>query len=164
MHTCRYRMLLLLALIAVLPAISFGQAEPKGDYVTVNGKRLWYRIEGQGAPLLLIPGGPGASHTYFWPAFSVLSRDARIIYFDPFGRGKSDRAADPAEYTFERDVEEIEALRRALRLDNINIYGQSYGAMVAQAYALKYPDFVSHLILASPFHSAEMWQRGNNDT
>jgi proline iminopeptidase len=76
----------------------------------------------------------------------------------------SDRAADPTEYTFARDVDEIEGLRRALRLDKINIYGQSYGAMVAQAYALKYPDSVSHLILASPFHSAEMWQRGNNDT
>jgi len=164
MQSCSYRMLLLVALIAILPAISFSQAEPKGDYVTVNGKRLWYRIEGRGAPLVLIPGGPGASHTYFWPSISILSLDFSIIYFDPFGRGKSDRAANTAEYTFARDVDEIEGLRRALRLDRINLYGQSYGAMVAQAYALKYPDSVSHLILASPFHSAEMWQRGNNDT
>src|ERR1043166_4479653 len=112
MHTCGCRMLLLMALIAI-PVMSSGQAEPKGDYVTVNGKRLWYRSEGRGAPLLLIPGGPGASHTYFWPGFSVLSGDFRIIYFDPFGRGKSDRAANTAEYTFERDVDEIEGLRRA---------------------------------------------------
>ena len=164
MRICGYRMLLLLVWwIAVLSVMSFGQAEPKGDYINVNGKRLWYRIEGRGAPLLVIPGGPGASHTYLWPSFSIVSRDFRVIYFDPYGRGQSDRAADPAEYTFVRDVDEIEGLRRALRLDKINIYGQSYGAMVAQAYALKYPDSVSHLILASPFHSAEMWQRGNND-
>jgi len=157
-------MLLLLWMIAISSTMSFGQVEPKGDFINVNGKRLWYRIEGRGAPLLVIPGGPGASHTYLWPKFSIISRDFRVIYFDPYGRGQSDRAADPAEYTFARDVDEVEGLRRALRLDKINLYGQSYGAMVAQAYALKYPDSVSHLILASPFHSAEAWQRGNNDT
>jgi proline iminopeptidase len=164
MPTFRYRVLLVLLSIAIFSATLFGQTEPKGDYITVNGKRLWYRIEGRGAPLLLIPGGPGASHTYLWPGFSILSRDFRIIYYDPYGRGQSDRAANLAEYTFERDVDEIEGLRLALRLDKISVYGQSYGAMVAQAYALKYPDSLSHLILASPFHSAEMWQRGNNDT
>jgi proline iminopeptidase len=87
-----------------------------------------------------------------------------VIYYDPYGRGRSDTAGNPAEYTFMRDVEEIEALRRALQLPRINIWGHSYGAMVAQAYTLKYPDSVSHLIMVSPFHSAEAWQKGNNDT
>src|SRR5262245_2519950 len=142
MRTLGFRVLFLFWLVTIFPIRSFAQTEPKGQFVNVNGKRLWYRIEGRGAPLLLIPGGPGASHTYFWPSFSILSRDFRIIYFDPFGRGQSDRAADPAEYTFAHDVDEIEGLRRALRLDRINIYGQSYGAMVAEAYALKYTDSV----------------------
>ena len=93
MSTFIHRTLFLLLLIAILSVASFGQSEPKGDFVTVNGKRLWYRIDGRGAPLLLIPGGPGASHTYLWPGFSILSRDFRIIYFDPYGRGQSDRAA-----------------------------------------------------------------------
>jgi proline iminopeptidase len=138
--------------------------EPNGAFVRVDGKRIWYRMEGQGEPLLLIPGGPGASHTYLWPHLSSLSKEFRVIYYDPYGRGQSDVADHPAEYTFMHDVDEIEGLRRALRLPKINIYGHSYGAMVAQAYALKYPDSVSHLIMISPFHSGEAWQKGNNDT
>src|SRR5882672_1418799 len=105
--------------------------EPGGAFTTVNGKRIWYRTEGQGSPLLLVPGGPGASHTYLWPHFSSLSKEFKVIYYDPYGRGKSDAADDPAEYTFMRDVDEIEGLRRALQLPKINIYGHSYGAMVA---------------------------------
>jgi proline iminopeptidase len=138
-------------------------AEPEGQYVVVGGKRLWYRTEGQGRPLLLIPGGPGFSHTYFWPHFSGLAKDFTVIYFDAYGRGKSERAKAQSEYTFARDVDEIEGLRQALRLSTISVYGQSYGGMVAQAYATKYPQSLDHLILADTFHSAEMWQKGNDD-
>src|SRR4051812_22631312 len=108
---------LLLFVMLLFSANSYAQVEAKGDYATVNGKRLWYRIEGRGEPLLLIPGGPGASHTYLWPGFTIFNKEFRIIYFDPFGRGQSERAADPAEYTFDRDIEDIEGLRRALKLD-----------------------------------------------
>ena len=44
------------------------------------------------------------------------------------------------------------------------MYGHSYGGIVAQGYALKYPRSISHLIFANTIHSAEMWQKGNNDT
>lgn len=141
-----------------------GLAEPEGNFVTVNGKRLWYRVEGQGPPLILIPGGPGVSHKYLWPYFSVLSNEYRVIYFDAFGRGRSERASIPSEYTFGRDVQDIEALRLALGLGKIAVYGQSYGGLVAQAYALEYPSSLTHLVLGNSFHGAEMWQKGLNDT
>jgi pimeloyl-ACP methyl ester carboxylesterase len=66
-------------------------AEPAGKFVVVNGSRLWYRIAGQGTPLLLIPGGPGSSHTYFYPGLERLSDSFQVIFFDAFGRGRSDR-------------------------------------------------------------------------
>lgn len=135
---------------------------PAGQYVVVNGHRIWVHIFGKGEPLLFIPGGPGAAH-HFWPDMNVFSDRYRVIYYDPYGRGKSDRAKDPSEYTFVRDVEEVEGLRLALGLGKWNVYGKSYGTMVAQAYVLKYPNSVSHLILGAPFHSGEMWQKGNND-
>lgn len=164
----RKKWLLVYAVMSLIGILSFGQEakqtrEPEGQYVRVNGKRLWYRIEGQGPPLLLIPGGPGMSHTYLWPHFSVFAKDFKVIYFDAYGRGKSEGASNPSEYTFSRDVDEIEAFRQALGLGKINLYGHSYGGMVAQAYALKYGQFLDHLILADTFHSAEMWQKGNND-
>src|SRR5579863_7778055 len=141
-----------------VPAIK----HPPGAYAHVNGANLWYESEGHGEPLLLIAGGPGAAH-YFHPFFSVLADSYRVICFDSFGRGKSDRATSPNEYSFDRDVEDVEGLRKALGLDKINLLGHSYGGMVAQAYALKYPHAVSKLILADTFYDAEMWQVANND-
>lgn len=135
---------------------------PKGDYAVVNGAKIWYEIEGNGKPLLLIPGGPGAAH-YFHPWFSVLSDSVKVIYFDAFGRGKSDRAKSPTEYTFDRDVEEIEGLRKALGIDKISVLGHSYGGMVAQAYALKYPNSVDKLVLLCTLFSAEMLQANNDN-
>lgn len=133
-----------------------------GDYALVNGSKLWYGSEGKGLPLVLIAGGPGASHVYLYPYFSPLADTQRVIYSDAFGRGKSDRAKSPKEYTFERDVEDVEGLRKALGLGKINLLGHSYGTLVAQAYALKYPGSVNKLILANSYISAEAWQAGQD--
>jgi proline iminopeptidase len=156
--------LLLLAFILFV-SLSYAQKtsiHPDGKYVTVNGSKLWVEVEGKGEPLIIIPGGPGDSH-YFHPSFSQLADSVMVICFDAFGRGKSDRAKDIKEYTFNRDVEEIEGLRKALGFETINLMGHSYGGMVAQAYALKYPQNLKRLILANTLFSAEMWQANNDN-
>lgn len=135
---------------------------PPGDYVTVNGTRLWYLSEGKGEPLILISGGPGAAH-YLYPYFSALADSYRVIYLDSFGCGKSDRAKSPQEYTFARHVEEIEGFRLALGLGKINVLGHSYGSMVAQAYALRFPDSVQRLVLSNAYLCGEEWQAGNDN-
>jgi proline iminopeptidase len=137
--------------------------EPEGRFVLVNGHRLWVRIAGKGSPLLLIPGGPGSSHRYFYPSMERLARSFQVIYFDAFGRGRSDRAQHPRDYGLDQDIEDVEGLRKALGLGQIALYGHSYGGIVAQGYALKYPRSLSKLILAATCHSAEMWQQGANE-
>lgn len=159
-----------LAVLGILLCILVGTAaaqqntvtHPTGAYVQVNGAKLWYESEGRGEPLVLVAGGPGAAH-YFHPFFSVLADTYRVICFDSFGRGKSDRAKSVTEYSFDRDVEDLEGLRRSLGLGKIVLLGHSYGGMVAQAYALKYPNAIAKLILADTFYDGEMWQVGNND-
>jgi len=140
---------------------------PEGDYVNVNGARLWYESEGSGEPLILVSGGPGISHDYFHPYFSSLRDSYRIIYFDALGRGKSDRAKDRGGYSLARDVEDVEGLRKALGLGKINLLGHSYGGVVAQSYALRFPESLHRLILIDTLFSAEMWQanddNGNNE-
>lgn len=139
------------------------EAEPQGRFVVVNGHRLWYRIAGQGSPLLLIPGGPGSSHRYFYPSMERLAQSFQVIYFDAFGRGQSDRAQQSGDYSLHQDIEDVEGLRKALGLGRIAVYGHSYGGLVAQGYALRYPQSLSKLILAATCHSAEMWQQGANE-
>jgi len=56
-------------------------------------------------------------------------------------------------YSLERDIEDLEGLRKAMGYSSISILGHSYGGWVAQGYASKYPDNVEHLILANTFHS-----------
>ncbi len=115
--------LFLLASVASAQTRSSTPAHPPGGYVTVHGAKLWYESEGQGPALVLIAGGPGSSHEYFHPYFSPLSVRYRIIYVDAFGRGKSDKAAKPSDYTFTRDVDDIEGLRVALNLGKITVFG-----------------------------------------
>jgi proline iminopeptidase len=152
-------------ILALFP-FAYGQtpvAHPAGGYAQVNGAALWYETEGQGEPLILVAGGPGDSHSEFHPFFSSLADRFQVIYFDAFGVGKSARAISNKEYTFAREVEDVEGLRIALGLSQINLLGHSFGGMVAQAYAAKYPQRVKRLILADTFHSGKMWQ-ANNDS
>jgi proline iminopeptidase len=69
-----------------------------------------------------------------------------------------------SEYTIARDIEDIEGLRMALKLDKINLLGHSYGGVVAQGYAIKYPQHVKHLVLANTFHSFLMWQENDDNS
>ena len=134
-----------------------------GRLIEVNNRKLWVEEEGDGEPLLLLNGGPAASLLIFQPYFSGLAAHYRIIYYDYYGRGKSGRPSSYKEITFASDIEDLEALRKALGLKKINIYGFSYGGMVAQGYALKYGDQVNRLILANTLHSPEMWQKNHEN-
>jgi proline iminopeptidase len=132
-----------------------------GAFLNLLGKKIWYESAGQGEPLLLIPGA-GGSHDYFHPFFAPLEGSFRVIYFDGFGRGNSEHAKSPSEYTFDHDLDEIEALRQALHLGKIMVYGHSYGGFVAQGYALKYPSSVSKLIVSNIFASGEEFQASDD--
>jgi proline iminopeptidase len=144
----------------------FAQAafqHPDGKYVKVNGAKLWIEIEGAGDALFLISGGPGNAHVGMH-SFAPLKDSGTLVYIDNFGRGKSDTAKTSNEYSISRDVEDIEGLRSALHYDKINVLGHSYGSIVTQAYAIKYPQHVKHLIIANGFFSGEMWQKNDDNS
>jgi proline iminopeptidase len=140
----------------------YPDSEKDGNFVLVNGAKLWVVTVGKGDPLVLIAGGPGGAHRGLRD-FDSLASGYMLIYFDAFGRGKSDTAKDVKEYTLERDIDDVEGLRKALHLDKINVLGHSYGGVVAQGYAVKYPQNVKHLVLANTFHSYLMWQENDDN-
>ena len=145
-------------------AQSFPNSLTDGQYYEVNGANLWVVTVGEGEPLILIAGGPGGSHVGL-RSFDSLSvkGNLQLIYFDAFGRGKSDTAQNVEEYTLERDIEDLEGLRKAMNLDKVSLLGHSYGSVVAQGYALRYGENVSHLVLANGFHSFIMWQANDDN-
>jgi proline iminopeptidase len=150
-------------LVLRAPAQPFPDSQKDGKYVLVNGARLWVVTVGKGDPLFIIPGGPGGNH-FSYRRFDSLAGNNMIIYFDAFGRGKSDTASDVKEYSLERDIEDLEGLRKGLGFDQVNVLGHSYGGLVAQGYALKYPQHVKHLVLANTFHSFIMWQENDDNS
>ncbi|MEP6534604.1 MAG: proline iminopeptidase-family hydrolase [Bryobacteraceae bacterium] len=122
-------------------------------YVDANGVLLYYKAFGQGPPLVILHGGPGASHDYFLPHLIPMARKNRLIFIDERGSGKSEKLENPAGYTVEAMVEDLEAVRTGLGLGRIALLGHSYGGVLAQAYALKYQQHLTHLVLCSTFHS-----------
>jgi proline iminopeptidase len=124
-------------------------------FVNAAGILIYYKALGAGEPLVVVHGGPGASHDYFLPYLLPLAKTNRLIFIDERGSGRSEKLEDPARYTVESMVEDVEAVRVALGLGKINLLGHSYGGVLAQAYAFKYQDNLSHLILCSTFHSTK---------
>jgi proline iminopeptidase len=127
----------------------------QNGFVDANGALIYYEEFGKGKPLVIVHGGPGASHDYFLPYLVPLARHNRLIFIDERGSGKSEKLEDVSKYTVENMVEDVEAVRKALGLGKISLLGHSYGGVLAQAYALKYQKNLTHLILCSTFPSTK---------
>ena len=117
----------------------------------VNGTRLWYKIAGQAhageAPLLYLAGGPGYnSYSFEKTIGSQLERHTQMIYFDERGTGRSERPKN-GDYAMTTLVEDIEALRLQLGLQQLSLMGQSFGGTIALEYARRYPERVQRLVL-----------------
>jgi proline iminopeptidase len=135
------------------PAPSTSVFKSEDGFVDANGVLIYYRAFGNGKPLLILHGGPGASHEYFLPYLVPLAKTNRLIFIDERGSGKSQKLDDPAGYTIENMVEDVEGVRQQLGLNDVSLLGHSFGGALAQAYALKYQSHLTHLILASTFSS-----------
>lgn len=127
----------------------------KGDgYVEACGAIVYYESIGQGRPLMVLHGGPGASHGYFLPYLLPLAKHHRLVFMDERGSGRSERLANFKGYTLDSMVCDTDAVRRALGLKTVDVMGHSFGGILAQAYAIKYPSNVRRLILADTGSSA----------
>jgi proline iminopeptidase len=119
--------------------------------IPAPGGNVWYRTVGEGGvPLLCLHGGPGMSHDYIATLGDLADR-RKVVFYDQLGCGKSDRPDDPALWTIERSVAEVEAVREALGLTRFHLFGNSWGGWLAAQYVLdRQPDLVSLTISSSP--------------
>jgi proline iminopeptidase len=128
--------------------------------VEVEGGAIRYRILGKGErALVLLHGGPGGGSLYLKPLESLAGPDRRLVFYDQLGCGASDRPVDSSLWRADRFVDELEALRAHLGLERFDLYGHSWGGMLATDYALAHQEHLRSLVLASTIADAALLQR-----
>lgn len=121
--------------------------------------KVWTKKIGNNPKIkvLLLTGGPGASHEYLECFESFFPKEGiEFIYYDQLGTGNSEVPKDTAMYNLNRSVEEVEQVRKVLNLnaDNFFLYGHSWGGIVALEYALKYQQNLKALVISDMVSSA----------
>ncbi len=116
------------------------------QYIDIGNCKLYCEIEGNGAPIVLINGGPGGTHHCFHPWFTKAAEFCKVIYYDQRGTGQSDFNQGDG-YSFRQAVDDLDKLRQKLGIEKWIVCGYSYGGGVAQYYSATYPENVLGLIL-----------------
>jgi len=120
-------------------AISYGNNKNAGNYIGVNGIKLYYEIYGEGAPLILIHGN-GGNIAYMKPQIEYFSKSYKVIVMDCRGRGKSELGKDSLTYI--QMTKDIISLLNFLHLDSTYVIGRSDGGIIGLLMAIYYPDKV----------------------
>ena len=135
---------------------------PKGKF------NVWTKKIGNNPKIkiLLLNGGPGATHEYFECFENFLPKEGvEFIYYDQLGCGNSDNPKDTTMWDLPRYVEEVEQVRIGLGLNKDNFYllGHSWGGILAMDYAVKYQDNLKGLIISNMMSSIPLYGKYADD-
>ncbi len=129
-----------------------------------RGHETWYRVTGTlgggRPPLVCLHGGPGCTHDYI-DSLTDLADDARaVIHYDQIGNGRSThlRDADPGFWTVGLFLDELDNLLAHLGIaDRYDLFGQSWGGMLAAEHAVRRPAGLRRLVIANSPASLDTW-------
>ncbi|PYP10387.1 MAG: hypothetical protein DMD59_05880 [Gemmatimonadetes bacterium] len=111
--------------------------------------QLFTRRVGSGPLVVVLHGGPGASHDYLLPQYDLLATRRSLLYYDQRGGGQSPVPRD-TPVGWREHVADLDALREQLELDRLTLCGYSWGGLLAVLYFLEHPERVARLALVSP--------------
>lgn len=130
-------------------------AQVDSGYVDTKDGQIFYRIWGDGAPLVFLNGGPGFSSQGYEPYAEQLSKYRKVILFDQRGTGKS-KLKNKNKITINKMVADLEQVRIHLKIEKWDILGHSFGGQYALYYIAKYGENINKLILsASPAYNVD---------
>jgi 3-oxoadipate enol-lactonase len=120
-------------------------AVPAEDFVEVRGAKLWYRVTGEGEPVVQIHGA-GFGHYNLDPVTPLIAEAGfRVVDYDMRGYGASDRPLQ--HYDMEVWADDLAGLMAALGIDRAHVHGTSMGGMIALVFAGKYPERTTYVVI-----------------
>jgi pimeloyl-ACP methyl ester carboxylesterase len=118
------------------------------ETIDANGTTIAYKRSGKGPPLLLLHGAE-ADHSMFDAFAPLLADDFTVIAYDQRDSGGTRNPASP--YGFEELADDAAALITALGYARANVFGTSFGGVIAQVLASNHPERIDRLVLSSTF-------------
>jgi proline iminopeptidase len=117
-----------------------------------------YGTPGPATPVIVANGGPGLSHVYMLQndVWTRLSHNRQIVFYDQRGTGKSKNVKPDAAWGMDAQVADMEAVRAKFGFQKFNLIGDSYGGLLAMAYAAAHPEHIAKLILSDS--AAPAWK------
>ncbi|MBS1744487.1 MAG: alpha/beta hydrolase [Bacteroidetes bacterium] len=139
----------IIVLLAILTFYISASAQ-KEDTIANGNAKIYYRVFGEGKPVLIINGGPGMNSNGFAEVAKKLGEHNMAIIYDQRGTGRSvlDKI-DSTTITINLMIEDIEALRNHLGIKKWIVFGHSFGGMLASYYATVHPENIEAMILSS---------------
>ena len=126
------------------------QCQTEGYSLNNDATKTCYRIFGTGKPLLIINGGPGMNSNGFETLARKLSKTRQVILYDQRGTGKSILPQpDSKTVSIQLMTDDIESLRKHLKIEKWDVLGHSFGGMLASHYAAVYPTPIQKLVLSA---------------
>jgi proline iminopeptidase len=120
-------------------------------FIPIPDGVIHYRVFGKGKPIVIINGGPGMNSEGFSNFAQQLSGEGYLcIIFDQRGTGKSViNRVDTSSLNMANMVEDMEVLRRHLKIKQWTVFGQSFGGLLAAQYAYTYPKSIEKLVFSN---------------
>ena len=151
---------------STLPA---AQAKPavrttvrEGYVTTSDSARLFYRVMGQrGDTIIAIHGGPGVDLESIANDFARLAEKHVVIFYDQRGAGRSELPNDTTRLVVQRQIEDLDEVRRHFGAQSVTLVAHSYGPLLAASYALEHPRAVRRMVFFGPVppRRGDFWKR-----
>jgi pimeloyl-ACP methyl ester carboxylesterase len=122
----------------------------QSGYSEVNGIKMYYEIYGEGAPLVLIHGGASTIQSSFGRIIPLLAKNRKVIGVELQAHGRTGDRNGPI--SFEQDADDVNGLLKNLNIDKADVLGFSNGGNTTMQLAIRHPEVVDKIIVASAFY------------